>query len=78
MSRYVIIGISIQWVLYSFAFPESGAAQKMSIENIKVTIELDDLSVQEALNKLEEVTDFEFAYKRRILDTKKKINLGTQ
>ncbi len=78
MSRYVIIGILIQSLLYSFALPESGTAQKVSIEEIEISIDVDNLSIQETLDRVEDATDFEFAYKRRVLDSDKKLSLGQQ
>ncbi|MBV6639409.1 MAG: SusC/RagA family TonB-linked outer membrane protein [Cyclobacteriaceae bacterium] len=78
MSRYVIIGILIQSLLYSFALPESGTAQKISIEEIEISIDVNNLTVQETLDKVEAATDFEFAYKRKIIDNGQKLSFGQQ
>lgn len=73
MSKYAIYGIFIQALMYSFVFAESGRAQNMSIEKINITVELNDLSIKESLAELEKLTGFEFAYKHKILNSKKKL-----
>ena len=68
MSKYAIFGILIQCILYSFVLANSSKAQKKSIEDIYITVELDNLSIVEAFEKLEGLTGFEFAYKQRIVN----------
>ena len=74
MSKNGLFGIFIQCILYSFVLAENGRAQKKSIEDIHITIVLEDLSIKEALEKLETVTDFKFAYKQKILDPKTRLS----
>ncbi|MDN5212934.1 TonB-dependent receptor [Fulvivirgaceae bacterium BMA12] len=78
MSKYAIFGILIQCILYSFVLANSTKAQKKSIEEIHITIELDNLSIREIFKKLETLTDFEFAYKQKILNPRKRLNFNRQ
>ncbi|MDN5200080.1 TonB-dependent receptor [Fulvivirgaceae bacterium BMA10] len=78
MSRYAIFGILIQCMLYSFVFARYGEAQKMSIEKIHVTIEIDNLSIKETFSEIENATDFTFAYKEKSVDLRKKLSLTKQ
>lgn len=78
MSKSVLFGILIQCFLYSFVLAENGRAQKKSIEEVYITIAMEDLGIKEALQKLETLTDFEFAYKKTIMDPGAKLNLEQQ
>lgn len=78
MSKYAIFGILIQFVFYSFVFAEYSNAQRKSIEKIHVSIELNNLSIKEAFEKLEAVTDFEFAYKQKNVNSRQRLNFSKQ
>ncbi|MFY0650703.1 MAG: SusC/RagA family TonB-linked outer membrane protein [Cyclobacteriaceae bacterium] len=56
-------------------FSNEGEAQRKSIEEIYVSIDIEDLNMAGALERIEEVSDFSFAYKKSILDKKRKLNL---
>ena len=75
MSKYVIFGILIQCILYAFVFANSSKAQKKSIEDIYITVELDNLAITEAFKKLERLTGFEFAYKERIVNPRQRLKI---
>ncbi|MEQ6119811.1 SusC/RagA family TonB-linked outer membrane protein [Reichenbachiella sp. MALMAid0571] len=78
MSKYAIYGIFMQCILFSFVFAGYSTAQNMSMEEIHVTVEFDDLSIKESLEKLEKLTDFKFAYKEKIVSTRKKLTFDKQ
>ncbi|MDN5202130.1 TonB-dependent receptor [Fulvivirgaceae bacterium BMA10] len=76
MSKYAIFGIFLQCLLYSLLFAGSGKAQRMSLENIQISVELNDASVEEAFEIIEGLTDFRFSYKKRLIHQAKKLNLN--
>lgn len=75
MTKYTIFGIFLQCLFYSFIFAGPGIAQKVSIENIEISVEFDGISIKEAFQKIENLTDFEFAYQKNIIDPDKRLNL---
>ncbi|MCG8308503.1 MAG: TonB-dependent receptor [Cytophagales bacterium] len=75
---YVFFGVSVQFIFYTLVLAEPSWAQQKSLEEVHITIELHNSSVREALEKLEEATDFEFAYKRKIVDSRARLNFKRQ
>ncbi len=78
MSRYALYGILVQCLLYSFVLADKGLAQKLSIENIEVSVRLENLGVKEALYKLEKATGFEFAYRNQVINKRTRISIAEQ
>ncbi|MCG8305750.1 MAG: TonB-dependent receptor [Cytophagales bacterium] len=76
MSKYAIFGMWLQCLFLTVLFAESGRAQGISLENVQVNIELNDVSVEEAFRLIEGMTDFKFSYKRRAIDRKQRLNLS--
>ncbi|MDN5216860.1 SusC/RagA family TonB-linked outer membrane protein [Fulvivirgaceae bacterium BMA12] len=75
MSKYALVGIFLQCLFYSLIFAGPGKAQMTSLEDIQVSIELNGVSIENAFQKIEEMTVFEFSYKRNLLDHHQKLNL---
>ncbi|MDN5202121.1 TonB-dependent receptor [Fulvivirgaceae bacterium BMA10] len=75
MSKYAIFGIFLQCIFYSLILAGAGKAQKVSVEDIRVSIEFNQLSIEKAFEKIEELTNFEFAYKRKVIDPGKRLTL---
>ena len=75
VSKYALYGVFLQSVFYSLIFAGTGEAQKRSIEEIYVSIDLEDISIAKAFNKIEEISDFSFAYRKSILNKKTKLDL---
>ncbi len=70
MSRYAICGMFLQIFFYSWIFAANCDAQKKSIEKIYVSIDLQDISIAEAFDELERVSEFNFVYRVNILEKK--------
>lgn len=77
MSRYMILGILLQCVFYSFMLADNSNAQGKSIKEIYVTLETDG-KVQDAFRKIEKATDFRFLYNKTKLDLKKEVFLDAR
>lgn len=74
MSKYALIGCLLQAFFYPFLFAESTKGQK-SIENIFVTIELNESKLKEVFTKIEKLTDFRFAYKKGEIRNKESLSI---
>ncbi|MDN5202188.1 TonB-dependent receptor [Fulvivirgaceae bacterium BMA10] len=75
MSKYAIFGIFLQCIFYSFVLAGNSTAQKISVHDIHIIIELNNVSIESALKKIEMLTDFEFVYKKNSIDPEKRLNV---
>ncbi|MDN5211357.1 TonB-dependent receptor [Fulvivirgaceae bacterium BMA12] len=74
MSKYTIFGIFLQFLFYSFIFAGPGNAQKVSLEDIEISVEFDGISIKKAFREIENLTEFEFVYRKNIIDGHKRLN----
>ena len=77
MSKYALIGCLLQTFFYPFLFAESTKGQK-SLENIFVTIELNESKLKEVFTKIEKLTDFQFAYKKGEIRNKESLSINAR
>ena len=75
MSKYAIFGIILQTILYSLVIADDGRAQKKSMEDIRISINLENLNIQDAFAKIEAASDFTFAFKRNNINLRKKLHI---
>ena len=73
MSRYALFGIFLQACLSSMLIASDGNAQKISIEDILVNVNLENVNLEQAFNEIGNETDFHFAYNNDIINKRKKI-----
>ena len=66
MSRYALIGVFLQSLFCSMLIAENSIAQK-SIEEIYITLDVEDVSIKQLFKEIEEKTDFEFVYQGKVL-----------
>lgn len=78
MSKYTVYGMILQTVLCTLIFASEGEAQRKSLEEILITIELENVKIEEAFSRIEGVTEFDFAYKKSDLDKRERITLISQ
>ncbi|WP_416866570.1 MAG: SusC/RagA family TonB-linked outer membrane protein [Imperialibacter sp.] len=78
MSKYAVYGMILQTVLCTFIFASEGEAQRKSLEEILITVELENVKIEEAFSRIEGVTEFDFAYKKSDLDKSKRITLSSE
>ncbi|MDN5214352.1 TonB-dependent receptor [Fulvivirgaceae bacterium BMA12] len=67
LSRYIIIGAFLQCIFYSLLLADTTNAQRKSIKDIYVKIELEGKVVR-VFREIEKVTDFRFSYNKSKLD----------
>ena len=78
MSRFTLYSICIQCMLCSMLLAKNSNAQKVSIRDIYLSIDLQNTSLDEALSKISEETSFSFAYNEGIVNKRKKINVKVE
>ncbi|MFT7162315.1 MAG: TonB-dependent SusC/RagA subfamily outer membrane receptor, partial [Bacteroidia bacterium] len=76
MTKYSVSGILIQCILFSFMTAKEINAQKKSIEDIYITIDLKNASIEKVFESISEKTSFNFAYKEGMIEKNKKINIS--
>lgn len=76
MTKYSVSGILIQFVLFSVITAKEINAQKKSIEDIYITIDLKNASIEKVFESISEKTSFNFAYKESMIQKDKKINIS--
>lgn len=76
MSKYMILGIMLQCVFYSFMLADNSVAQGKSIKEIYVSLESEG-AVKDAFKEIEKKTGFKFLYNKTRLDLKKEISLNS-
>ncbi|WP_245576536.1 SusC/RagA family TonB-linked outer membrane protein [Flexithrix dorotheae] len=74
MSRYLIFGIFLQCFLSSMAIPKDGYGQK-SIEDVYISLKATNKKLETILVKIEEKSEFRFAYFKGAIDTNMKLDL---
>ncbi len=75
MSKFAVFGVFIQCILYSLVLANPGKAQKTSIEDIQISVAFENESIKKAFQKIEKLTDFEFAYHKLIIDPNKRLHI---
>lgn len=72
MSKYAALGIMMQCLLFTAILAEDSKAQGISLEEVYVSFEPSNTSIEEAFSKIENSTEFSFAYKKKIIRQAKK------
>ncbi|MCC5928790.1 MAG: SusC/RagA family TonB-linked outer membrane protein [Cyclobacteriaceae bacterium] len=72
VSKYVFFGTVLQCILFTSMLAGEIRAQK-SIQEIYVSVQGEDLSIMEVFSKIEQSTQFSFAYRRGIIDRNARI-----
>ena len=62
MSKYAFYGISLQLLLVGMLMASTSDAQRKSLDNIYISIDINNLPLEDALQLLSDETDFNFAY----------------
>lgn len=83
MSGYLVGVFALQCLLLSIVYASPGAAQRVSIEQVAVSIPANEYSVRQIFQLVGQQTDFTFAYDRsfvklrdKVIITKEATNLG--
>ncbi|MEN7547738.1 SusC/RagA family TonB-linked outer membrane protein [Rapidithrix thailandica] len=75
MSRYALLGLTIQCFLCSMLIAAEGKAQK-SIEDIYVSVQIKNQSIEKIFTDIEKQTNFNFAYSKNVLKNLNKLSLS--
>ncbi|WP_169513405.1 TonB-dependent receptor [Flexithrix dorotheae] len=78
MSKFALYGIFLQCFLASFIMARNGNAQKSSLEEIHLSLNIQENSLQEVFEKIESKTDFFFAYKKDLINQSTKLNFSVR
>lgn len=83
MSRYALLGIGLQCVLCSMLMATEGKAQpeatkKMPLEEIYVSVDLNNKTLKDAFSILTEKTEFNFIYDRAIIKDSRNIQVAVK
>ena len=62
MSKYTFYGICLQMVLVGMLLASESEAQRQSLEKIYITVNIDNLTLEDALQLLSDETEFNFSY----------------
>jgi hypothetical protein len=63
MSKYAITGLLMQMIFYTLLMASDGVAQlRVSMEDIYLTLELEEATLEETFRVISEKTDFKFAF----------------
>ncbi|WP_157638267.1 SusC/RagA family TonB-linked outer membrane protein [Flexithrix dorotheae] len=76
MSRFLFYGIFIQCMLASVLLAGDGVAQKTSIEDIYLSLDLNDITLKEAFEVIGDKTNFDFAFNDARVNENVKISVS--
>ncbi len=75
MSKYSLIGLFVQCLLFNVMWAKDGIAQNKSIDEVYLSIKLDNVRLIDALKEIESRTEFNFAYDKSLLNEQTKISV---
>lgn len=78
MSKYALYGICLQVMFAAMVLAGDASAQRYSVNDIYLEIDLENVSLEEAFKRIESTTEFSFNYNEFILNKEKKITLKTK
>ncbi len=80
LSRHVIFGLFVQSVLSCMLIAADTRAQvkEKSIEDIFITLDLDNVRLDDAFEQISSTTGFTFAYNERLVNLRQRINIHVQ
>lgn len=77
ITKFSLYGFIIQCFLFTALLASEGSAQVKSVQKVKLSINLNRVTVKEAFRQIEELTDFNFVYNEKELNTNEKISVKT-
>lgn len=78
MSKFALHGMILQTFLCTLIFASEGEAQKKSLDDILITMKLENVEIEEAFDRIEKITEFEFSYKRRDINLRQLITANVE
>ena len=64
MSKYTLSGIMLQFFFLTFIMAEDGYGQEDKLQDIHISCNLEDATLEDAFKAIESQTSFKFAYKK--------------
>lgn len=77
-SKFTFYGLIMQMILFNCLLASHGNAQKQNIQSIKearITLSLNNATVEQVFQEIENSTNYEFFYDRSFIDKKIRLNL---
>lgn len=72
VSKYALIGLLAQTIVFSVLFADNSRAQNkiksISIDDVYIKVNIQGLGIEEIFSRIEQKTDFKFAYRKSIID----------
>ncbi|WP_026210188.1 SusC/RagA family TonB-linked outer membrane protein [Flexithrix dorotheae] len=78
MSRYLFYGIIFQCLMAGLLIAKESNAQRKSIEEVILSVDLKNATLKEAFALIANKTDFKFAYDNRKIDTNQRISTAIE
>ncbi|MEN7550310.1 SusC/RagA family TonB-linked outer membrane protein [Rapidithrix thailandica] len=78
MSKWAFTGIFLQALLCGVLLANDGEAQKVSLEDVYLTLQVDNVKLEDVFRKIEKETAFSFSYNSGIIDHHKRISADVQ
>lgn len=70
LSKRLLYGFTIQLFICTVLLAENSNAQRKTIEEVRVTLNLKDQPIKKAFQEIEKSTEFRFTYNDNLVDVK--------
>lgn len=78
MSKLCLMGVFLQALLCSMIIAKDGNAQRVSIEEMVLSIEINNSSLNDAFAEISRQTNLDFAFDRRFINEKQRVSLSAE
>ena len=78
MSKFAFYALVLQCVFVTMLLANTGKSQHVSVEEVYLSIQLDNISLEEAFGQIESKTDFNFSYNKGVVNTNERISAHVQ
>ncbi|MEX2568195.1 MAG: hypothetical protein WD431_19760, partial [Cyclobacteriaceae bacterium] len=73
LSKRMLYGFMIQMIFCTVILANTGNAQRKTIEEVKISLDLKEKSLLHFFKRVESKTDFKFTYNDDLVDLKQKV-----
>lgn len=75
LTKFTLYGVVIQCILFTTLIAKEGAAQVLSLKEVRIDLQLTDAKLDKALEAIESKTDLSFVYSRETLNLDHKVSI---
>ncbi len=76
MAMCAFYGVFLQVLISGLLIAKEGTAQRLKLEDVMLTIELDEVQLTEAFAQIEQIVGFNFIYEKKLTNKNKKLTLS--